>query len=263
MRLSIFRLRSLAAADVTLLLNSAAVFSTFVFVSLYLQQILGYRPLRAGLAFLPFSAGIATGAIVARRLVPRLGVRTVPLLGISLAVAGMIVLTRLPVHGRYASDVLPGLVPLSLGLGLTFVPITLAGTSQVTGEDAGLASGLLNTAQQVGGSLGLAILATLAASRTTNLLHGLHGQLAASPVPAGRVSGFHIAFITAAVLLGVAWTVVAVALRARPLRGRERVEISAEVAARAVGCAQCAPVAISQAGPRDSSASPDSAAISA
>ena len=107
-RLSIFRLRSLAAADVTLLLNSAAVFSTFFFVSLYLQQILGYRPLRAGLAFLPFSAGIATGAIVARRLVPRLGVRTVPLLGISLAVAGMIVLTRLPVHGRYASDVLPG-----------------------------------------------------------------------------------------------------------------------------------------------------------
>ena len=97
MRLSIFRLPSLAAADLTLLLTSAAVFATFFFVSLYLQQILGYSPLRAGAAFLPFSAGIATGATVARKLVPRLGVRIVPLIGLALATAGMIVLTQLPV----------------------------------------------------------------------------------------------------------------------------------------------------------------------
>jgi EmrB/QacA subfamily drug resistance transporter len=240
-RLSIFRVRSLAAADVTLLLASAAVFSTFFFVSLYLQQILSYSPLRAGAAFLPLSAGIATGAIVARKLVPRLGVRVVPLIGLALATGGMIVLTRLPVHGRYASDLLTGLLPIGLGLGFTFVPITLAETSEVSPEDAGLASGLLNTAQQVGGSIGLAVLATLAASRTSSLLHG---PVARGSVPAARVSGFHVAFIAAAVLLGAAWTVVALELRPRRARAPRPVEVAPGAAARAVGCAQCAPVLI-------------------
>ena len=241
MRLSIFRLPSLAAADLTLLLTAAAVFATFFFVSLYLQQILGYRPLSAGAAFLPFSAGIATGATVARKLVPRLGVRVVPVIGLALATAGMIVLTQLPVHGRYASNVLPGILPLGLGMGLTFVPITLAGTSGVGGEDAGLASGLLNTAQQVGGSIGLAILSTLAASRTTSLLHGpvTHGS-----VLAARVSGFHVAFIAAAGLLGAAWAVTALQLRTRQADGPKHMHVPRDLAARAVGCAQCAPVAV-------------------
>jgi EmrB/QacA subfamily drug resistance transporter len=240
-RLGIFRLRSLAAADLTLLLTAAAVFATFFFVSLYLQQILGYRPLSAGAAFLPFSAGIATGATVARKLVPRLGVRIVPVIGLALATAGMIVLTQLPVRGHYVSNVLPGVLPLGLGLGLTFVPITLAGTSEVREDDAGLASGLLNTAQQVGGSIGLAILSTLAASRTTSLLHG-----AATPVAAleARVSGFQVAFIAAAVLLGAAWTVAALQLRTRRVDDPAPVTVSRDLAARAVGCAQCAPVAV-------------------
>ena len=244
MRLSIFRLRGLAAADLTLLLTAAAVFATFFFVSLYLQQILGYRPLSAGAAFLPFSAGIATGATAARKLVPRIGVHVVPVIGLALASAGMIVLTQLPVHGRYLSNLLPGLLPLGLGLGLTFVPITLAGTSEVSGEDAGLASGLLNTAQQVGGSIGLAILSTLAASRTTSLLHG---PVTPDSVPAARVSGFHVAFIAAAVLLGAAWTVAALQLRTRHVREPKRVDVSPDLAARAVGCAQCAPVAVTSA----------------
>ncbi len=241
MRLGIFRLRSLAAADLTLFLTSAAVFATFFFVSLYLQQVLGYRPLSAGAAFLPLSAGIAVGATIARNLVPRLGVRVVPMIGLAIATAGMIVLTRLPVHGRYASDVLSGVLPLGLGLGLTFVPMTLAGTSEVSGEDAGLASGLLNTAQQVGGSIGLAILSTLAASRTTGLLHG---AVTPGSVAAARVSGFHVAFIAAAVLLAMAWTVAALQLRTSRLREPKHVEVPRDVAARAVGCAQCAPVAV-------------------
>jgi EmrB/QacA subfamily drug resistance transporter len=246
MPLSIFRRRSLAAADLTLLLTSAAVFATFFFVSLYLQQILGYSPLRAGVSFLPLSAGIATGATGARKLVPRLGVRVVPLIGLALATAGMIVLTQLPVHGRYASELLPGILPLGLGLGLTFVPITLAGTSEVSGEDAGLASGLLNTAQQVGGSIGLAILATLAASRTTSLVHG-------AVTPAARVSGFHVAFIAAVVLLGAAWTVAALQLGARRVRDPKRVDVPPDLAARAIGCAQCAPVAVPGASERQTS----------
>ena len=257
MRLSIFRLPSLAAADLTLLLTSAAVFATFFFVSLYLQQILGYRPLSAGVAFLPFSAGIATGATVARKLVPRLGVRVVPVIGLALATAGMIVLTQLPVHGRYVSNLLPGILPLGLGMGLTFVPITLAGTSGVRGEDAGLASGLLNTAQQVGGSIGLAILATLATSRTTSLLHG---PVAPGSVPAARVSGFHVAFIAAAVLLGAAWTVAALQLRARRVSEPKRVDVPRDLAARAVGCAQCAPVAITSTSERLTSTSANGSA---
>jgi EmrB/QacA subfamily drug resistance transporter len=242
MRLSIFRVRSLAVADLTLLLVSAAVFGTFFFVSLYLQQILGYRPLSAGAAFLPFSAGIVTGATVARKLVPRVGIRVVPVVGLALATAGMLVLTQIPVHGGYLANLLPGLLPLGLGMGLTFVPITLAGTSEIGGEDAGLASGLLNTAQQVGGSIGLAILSTLAASRTASLLHS-PVTLGSAP-PAARVSGFHVAFIAAAVLLGAAWAVTALQLRIRRVHDPKRVEVSRDLAARAVGCAQCAPVAI-------------------
>jgi hypothetical protein len=153
----------------------------------------------------------------------------------------MIVLTQLPVHGRYVSNLLPGLLAIGLGLGLTFVPITLAGTSEVSGEDAGIASGLLNTAQQVGGSIGLAILSTLAASRRTSLLHGL---VTPGSVLAARVSSFHVAFAAAAVLLGAAWTIAALQLRTGRVREPKRVDVPPDLAARAVGSAQCAPVAV-------------------
>ncbi|HEX6395659.1 MAG TPA: MFS transporter [Acidimicrobiales bacterium] len=235
-RLGIFHTRSFTAADITLLLTSGAVFSTFYFVSLYLQQIVGFQPLSAGTAFLPFSAGIATGATVARKLVPRLGVRAVAMTGLTLGVVGMVSLIRLPVEGRYVTDLLPSLLALGFGLGLTFVPITLSGTSEVGAEDAGLASGLLNTAQQVGGSIGLAILASLSTDRTNSL----RSSVAHRSVDAARVSGFHVAFIAAAVLLGAAWMVVT--LRAKP-REAHPIEVPRIAAARAIGCAQCAPVA--------------------
>jgi hypothetical protein len=127
----------------------------------------------------------------------------------------------------------------TLGLGLTFVPITLAGTREVSGEDPALASGLLNTAQQVGGSIGLAILSTLAASRTASLLHG---RVIPGLVLGARVSGFHVAFIAAAVLLGAAWTVAAPRLRTRRIREPKPMNVPLGLAARAVGCARCAPV---------------------
>ncbi len=251
MRLSIFRARGLAVADFTLLLTAAAVFGTFYFVSLYLQQILGYRPLDAGFAFLPLSAGIATGATIARGLVARIGVRLVPVIGLALATGGMVVLTQVPVNGHYVPDLLPGILSLGLGMGLTFVPITLAGTSAVGAEDAGLASGLLNTAQQVGGSVGLAILSTLAASRTTSLLHG---PMSHASVLSARVSGFHVAFVAAAALLGAAWAITALQLRTRRVREPKRVDVPRELAARAIGCAQCAPVAITDTRERNGSA---------
>jgi predicted MFS family arabinose efflux permease len=240
--LRIFRRRKMVAADITILLAAAAVFSTFYFVSLYVQQILGYRPLDAGAAFLVFSAGIATGATVARELIRRLGVRILPVIGLALATAGMIVLTQLPVHGSYISDVFPGLLPIGVGMGLTFVPLTLTATSESGSDDAGLISGLLNTAQQIGGSVGLAALATLAAGRTTRLLRP---SAAHRSIAAAQVSGFHLAFTAAAILLGAAWLIVAAQLRTRRARQPQpRYEVPSSVAAEAIGCAQCAPVAI-------------------
>ncbi len=218
MRLSIFRVRALAVADVVLLLVASGMFGMFFFASLYVQEILGYSPLKAGLAFLPVTAGIMIGAGVAQQLIKRVGVRNVSTFGIALASAGMLVLTQLPVHGQYVSDLLVGLLPMSLGMGLTFVPITLMGTSGVSDEDAGLASGLFNTAQQVGGSLGLAILSTLSASQTTSVLHGT----SPAAIVAARVSGYHVAFLAAAIMLAGGVAIMTFALRRRHIREVER-----------------------------------------
>jgi EmrB/QacA subfamily drug resistance transporter len=212
MRLSIFRVRSLAVGDAALLLVGSAMFGMFYFASLYVQEILGYSPLKAGLAFLPVTAGIMIGAGASQQLIKRFGVRNVAAAGTTLAALGLLVLTQLPVHGSYVGNLLTGLVPLSIGMGLVFVPLTLMATSGVSGDDAGLASGLFNTAQQVGGSLGLAILSTLAASQTSRLLSGHSAAHAAA-----TVSGYHVAFLAAALMLAGATVLLVVALRRRHL----------------------------------------------
>jgi predicted MFS family arabinose efflux permease len=194
-----------------MLLVASGMFGMFFFASLYVQEILGYSPLRAGLAFLPVTAGIVIGAGIAQQLVKRIGVRNVAVVGITLAAAGLAWLTRLPVHGSYVGDLLTGLMPLSIGMGLVFVPITLLGTGGVDHDDAGLASGLFNTAQQVGGSLGLAILATLAASQTSSLVHGS----ATTASPADLVSGYHVAFLAAAIMLAAGAVILGGVLRRR------------------------------------------------
>jgi EmrB/QacA subfamily drug resistance transporter len=218
-RLSIFRVRTLAVADLVLLLVASGMFGMFFFASLYVQEILGYSPLRAGLAFLPVTAGIVIGAGIAQQLIRRVGVRNVAVVGITIATAGLGVLTQLPVHGSYLGNLLSGLFPMSIGMGLTFVPITLLGTGAVSDNDAGLASGLFNTAQQVGGSLGLAILSTLAASQTSSLLHG---HVSAAAAVAARVSGYHVAFAAAAGMLGVGGVLLALVLRRGDVHALER-----------------------------------------
>jgi MFS family permease len=179
------------------------------------QEILGYSPLKAGLAFLPITAGIVIGAGIAQQLIKRIGVRNVSLVGISLAAAGLAWLVRLPVHGSYVTDLLVGLMPMSIGMGLVFVPITLLGAGGVKDDDAGLASGLFNAAQQVGGSLGLAILSTLAASKTTSLLHSGHSHASAAG------SGYHVAFLAAAIMLAAGAVILAATLRRHHLQGLE------------------------------------------
>ena len=228
MRLSIFRVRTLAIADLVLLLVASGLFGMFFFASLYVQEILGYSPLHAGAAFLPVTAGIVIGAGIAQQLIRRLGVRNVAVMGVLIAAAGLSVLTVLPVHGSYLGNLMSGLFPMSIGMGLTFVPITLLATGAITGDDAGLASGLFNTAQQVGGSLGLAILSTLAASQTSSLLHG---HVSAAGIAAARVSGYHVAFAAAAGMLAAGGLILALALRPRHVRALESELVPAAVAA--------------------------------
>src|SRR6266487_676948 len=218
MRLSIFRVRSLAVADVSMLLVASGMFSMFYFASIYVQEVLGYSPLKAGLAFLPVTAGIVVGAGAAQQLIRRFGVRAVPIVGMGIAAAGMVVLTQLPVHGSYVADLLSGLFPVSIGMGLTFVPITLLGTSGVDAKDAGLASGLFNTAQQVGGSLGLAVLATLAASHSASVLGGATSPAAQA---SAQVAGYHVAFGGAAIVLAAGGLLLLVLLRRRDVASIE------------------------------------------
>ena len=200
-RLGIFRIRSLTIANLVLLAVGAGMFANFFFASLYVQQILGYTPIEAGLAFLPVTFGIGIGAGLAQQLIKRFDVRRIAVGGMVLAAIGLYVLSLVPVDGTYLANLLPGLIPMSVGMGLTFVPITLIATTNVSGNDAGLASGLFNTSQQIGGALGLAVLATLAADKTASVLAGLGRAPTPADQPAALVEGFQVAFTGASLLL--------------------------------------------------------------
>jgi EmrB/QacA subfamily drug resistance transporter len=212
-RLSIFRVRTVRASNVVMFLVASGLFAMFYFNTLYLQRVLGYSALQAGLAFLPFTAGIIIGAGLSQRFVPRLGAREVPLIGMAMAVVGLLLFVRLEPGANYVTDFLPGVMLASIGMGLTFVPVTLIATSGIPTDDAGLASGLYNTSQQVGGALGLAVLSTFAVSRTNDTLAGL-GR---APQPADQaqalVDGFHVAYVGSALLVATAAVLLALLLR--------------------------------------------------
>ncbi len=200
-RLSIFRVRTIRAANTVMFVVAAGLFAMFYFNTLYLQRVLDYSPLQAGLAFLPFTAGIIIGAGISQNLVPRLGAREVPVIGLVLAIAGLLLFVRLDPSGTYLPDLLPGIMLMSIGMGLVFVPITLIATSGLPVDDAGLASGLFNTSQQIGGALGLAILATLAASATSDTLAGVGGQPSPAAQAQALVDGFHVAYLGSVLFL--------------------------------------------------------------
>lgn len=214
-RLSIFKIRSLTVANVTLLLVAGGLFALFFFATLYVQEVLGFKPIKAGFAFLPVAIFIGVGAGTAQVLVKKLGVRANTLFGMVIAALGLFYLSRVPVDGNYWTDLFPGLVLMSFGMGNTFVPITLIATTNVAPEDAGLASGLFNTSQQVGGALGLAVLSTLAADKTVSYLQGLGHQPGPQDRAAGLVEGFQVAFTSAAILVTVGAILLALLLRSR------------------------------------------------
>ena len=210
-RLGIFRMRSLTGSNIAMLLVASGLFAMFYFASLYLQEILHYKPLKAGLAFLPFTAGIIIGAGASQALIRRIGIRAVTYIGLALGTVGLLYFARLPTHGTYLKDIFPTIAIVSIGMGMTFVPCTLLATTNVEASDAGLASGLFNTSQQVGGALGLAILSTLAASRTSHLLN--HGAATISVKASALTKGYHVAFAVGAAMLVAAAIVLALTIR--------------------------------------------------
>jgi MFS family permease len=184
----------------------------FFFNTLYIQRVLHFGPLKAGVCFLPFTAGIMISAGIASNFAPRIGVRPVAAVGMVLTAIGMLFFAHMPVHGSYASDVLPGMILASLGMGAVFMPLTLVATTGLHDEDQGLASGLFNTSQQIGGALGLAILSTIAAGQT-------HGGS-----PAQLVHGFHYAFTGAACFVLAGLVVMVAMLRKRHVAKIETVQ---------------------------------------
>jgi EmrB/QacA subfamily drug resistance transporter len=211
-RLSIFRVRSLSTANLSMFLVGSGMFAMFFFNTLYIQRVLDYGPLKAGLAFLPFTAGVMASAGVASSFTPKIGVRPVAAAGMIATVIGMLLFARMPVDGAYAIDVLPAMLICSIGMGAVFMPLTLVATTGLKDEDQGLASGLFNTSQQIGGALGLAILSTIAAGRS-------HGS-----APAQLVQGFHYAFAGSAVFVAAALVTMLALLRKRDLAKIESVE---------------------------------------
>jgi EmrB/QacA subfamily drug resistance transporter len=226
--LRIFSNRNLAAADVTFLLTAAALFGMFYFCTLYLQQVLGFSALKTGVAYMPFSVLLIASSATASRQVDRFTPKPVLVTGLLIVTVGFVLLTRVSGHGDYASHVLPAMLVLAVGLGLTFVPITIAATNGVAAAESGLASGLLNTTQQVGGSLGLAILSAVSTSRITSALHSR------SSLPLALTHGFKGGFVVAAVLCGMAFVVAFVFLPRR--RRREEDEQAETVALSSLRC---------------------------
>jgi EmrB/QacA subfamily drug resistance transporter len=177
------------------------LFAMFLFLTYFFQGVLGYSPLKSGLLFLPFSAGVIVSAGIASQLLPRFGPRWVTGTGFIMTVIGMLLLLRMTSTSSYVSDILPSLIIISLGMGLVFVPLSAVSLFAVGNHDAGVASAVLNTSQQIGGAIGVAFLNTIAASATTAYI--VNNKLQ-GPTPDALVAGFNRGFLWGAIILAVA-----------------------------------------------------------
>jgi predicted MFS family arabinose efflux permease len=192
----IFRLRTISGINITAVFLAMSLFSMFFFISLYMQQVLGFDALKAGLSYLPLAFTIIASAGIASQLATKLGFKPVLIFGLLLIAVGLVWFNQVSAGGSYVSDVLGPSIIAGAGLGFAFVPVTIAAVAGVSGEDSGLASGLINTSQQVGGALGLAILAAVANAATDNAMTAAHGVRSA--LPAALTEGFQDAFLVGA-----------------------------------------------------------------
>jgi EmrB/QacA subfamily drug resistance transporter len=229
MPFSIFRLRTLRGANIVGLLVGMSLFSMFFFISLYLQTVLGFSPIKTGLSYLPLAVTIILTAGLASNLVTRIGFKPTLIAGLLFVAAGLAWFSLVEPHGSFLADVLGPSLLAAIGLGLSFVSVTIAAVTGIRPNEAGLASGLINTAQQVGGALGLAILATVANSRTKELLHsGTH------ELNTALTKGFDVAFLVGAGFALAGAVLAAVLISSRDSR-EHAIEARAELAAAEVG----------------------------
>src|SRR3954454_25245700 len=208
MPLRLFRSRNVAGANALQALLVAGMFGMFFLGALYLQKVLGYSPLKVGLAFLPTTLVMGTLSLgFSEKLIMRFGPRTTLIPGVCLVVVALLLFARTPVDANYLTDLLPPFMLIAIGVGTSFPAIMTMAMSGATPEDAGLASGLVNTSMQVGGAIGLAVLATLSGERTQSLIEAGHSQASA------LTSGYHVAYLAGALLAAVAVTIAVLVLR--------------------------------------------------
>jgi MFS family permease len=208
--LRLFRLRNIATANVVGVLWAAAMFAWFFLSALYLQLVLGYSPLQVGLAFLPANVIMGVFSLgLSAKIVMRFGIRPPLATGLVVAAVGLFLFVRAPVDGSFLVDVLPSMILLGFGAGMALNPVLLAAMSDVEPSESGLASGVVNTSFMMGGALGLAVLASLAASRSDSLRGSGHGRLAA------LTGGYHAAFLVGALFALAAAAIGAALLRAK------------------------------------------------
>jgi EmrB/QacA subfamily drug resistance transporter len=197
--LRIFRLRTLAGSNVTGLLLSGAVFSQFFLLTLYMQQVLHYSAIQTGVAYVALTLAIIAFSAISQALATRVGIRPLLPLGMALAAVGLLLYARLPVHGHYFTDLFPAFMIGGIGMALVFVPMSIGALTGVQASEAGIASGLINTSQQIGGAIGVAVASTLATTYTSHFVRAHPGTTAATG--SALAHGFQIAFY---VLAGIA-----------------------------------------------------------
>jgi EmrB/QacA subfamily drug resistance transporter len=197
MRFGLLRTRTVAGANVAGFIMGTAMFSMFLMLTLYMQQVLGYSAMKTGVAYLAVAGTAIVWSAVAAQLVTRIGVKPVLTTGMTMLTAGLVYFTQVSVGGSYLADLLPGFLLIGVGIGFSFVPISIAALAGVQPAEAGLASGLINTSQQIGGALGIAALSTIATSQTENALG------TGSALPVALVDGFSAAFLAGVGIAGI------------------------------------------------------------
>jgi EmrB/QacA subfamily drug resistance transporter len=210
---SIFRIRTVSAANIAGLILGTVTFSMFLMLTLYMQQVLEYSPMKTGVAYLAVAVTAIVWSTVAAQLVTRVGVKPVIVAGMTLLTVGLLYFTQVSVDGSYVADLLPGFLIIGAGLGFSFVPISIAALAGVQPAEAGLASGLFNTSQQIGGALGIAVLSTIATTKTDNAV------ASGTPLPNALTDGFEAAFIWGGVIAAAGILVGLLLVRPRDLEG--------------------------------------------
>jgi EmrB/QacA subfamily drug resistance transporter len=225
MRLGILRIKTVSGANVAGFILGTALFAMFLMLTLYMQQVLGYSAMKTGVGYLAVAGTAIITSAIAAQLVTRIGVKPVLLIGMSTLTAGLVYFTQVSVGGSYLGDLLPGFLLIAVGIGFSFVPISIAALAGVQPAEAGLASGLINTSQQIGGALGIAALSTIATSRTEDALASGSTQAAA------LVDGFHGAFLAGVIIAGLGIVAALTLIRRDELEQVEEVEPVFDLAA--------------------------------